>query len=172
MHEHLQHDPRTKQQIKDLLYTTLYEPVQQQFKKRIAAIVTKNCSLIGSSHESFVYKGEVYSNESSKPPMKMNRLTPVMRPMMDEYLKDLKELNDKELPYVLGFINQVLNASECLADYLRVLPEGLHQSLKKLIATCPCRETSLTEEKLNALQIKNYQPISMMKQRMVLNLIL
>ena len=172
MSEHLQHDPRTKQQIKDLLYDSLYSPVQQQFKSRIQAIVTKNCSLVSSSHESFVYKGEFYSNETTKPPLKMNRLSAILRPVMDEYLKDLKDLNDRELPYVLGFINQVLNASDSLEDYIRVLPESMHHPLKKLIDTCPCRKKALTEEKIKVLHDRNSESIAMIKQRMVRNLII
>lgn len=172
MSEHLQHDPRTKQQIKDLLYASLYDPVQQQFQKRIQAIIAKNTSLIGSSHESFVYKSEYYTNENTKPPLKMNRLVPQLRPMMDEYLRDLKELNDKELPYVLGFINQVLNASDSLQDYMRLLPESMHLPLKKLTETCPCRKINLTEDKIKALHDKNQQSIAMIRQRMVKNLII
>jgi hypothetical protein len=171
MSDQLQHDPRTKQQIKDMLYASLYEPVEKQFKKRIYDIVAKNTSLIGSSHESFIYKAEYYSNVQTKPPIKMNRLVMHLRPTMDEYIKDLKNLNDKELPYVLGFLNQVLNASDSLQDYMLLLPESMHQPLQKLIETCPCRKNNLTQEKIKALHDRNQQPIAMIKQRMVMNLI-
>ena len=40
--EQLNHDPRTKQQIKDILYQHQYGPVQGQFKKRLDEIITKN----------------------------------------------------------------------------------------------------------------------------------
>lgn len=171
MSEHLQHDPRTKQQIKDLLYTSLYDPVQKQFKARLDGIISKNSSLITSSHGSFIYKGEFYTNDPNKPPMKMNRLVAQLRPQMDEYLKDLKQLNDYELPYVLGFINQVLNSSNSLQDYIRILPESMHQPLKQLIDTCPCRQHVLTEAKIKELHDKNQESINMIKQRMVRNLI-
>lgn len=172
MNDHLQHDPRTKQQIKDLLYKRLYDPVQEQFKKRINSIILKNCSLVASSHASFIYKGEFYTAEVSKPPIKMNRLTESLRPAMDEYLADLKELNDRELPYVLGYINQVLNASDSLEDYLQALPESMHETLKELILTCPCKKPHLSPEKIKLLQDKNQPNIALIKQRLVKNMLI
>jgi hypothetical protein len=103
--------------------------------------------------------------------MKLNRLVPDLHPVMDEYLKDLSDLNDVELPYVIGFINQVLNASNNLPDYLRILPESMHHTIKGLIETCPCRAVSLSEDKVLELQMKNQSSIELLKKRMVLNLI-
>ena len=91
---------------------------------------------------------------------------------MDEYLTDLEELNNKELPYVLGFINQVLNASCDLTDYMRVLPEAIHHPLAQMVATCPCRTTSLPEERVTHLMNKNQEPINMIKRRLVTNLLI
>lgn len=172
MPEPLHHDPRTKSQIKDLLYASLYDPIQRQFQKRIQDLVNKNCSLISSTHKSFIYKGELYNNDTIKPPVRLNRLVVQLRPMMDDYLKDIKELNDRELPYVLGFINQVLNSSNSLQDYLKLLPPSMHQPLKKMIETCPCRACSLSEDKIKAITDKNIEPISLIKQRMVKNLLI
>ena len=128
--------------------------------------------MIASSHLSFIYKGEFYTMDKTIPPMKMNRLVPQLRPIMEEYLIDLKELNDTELPYVLGFINQVLNTSNNLQDYLRILPESMHQALRKLIETCPCHAQSLTDTRVTDIINKNQISIAMMKQRMVRNLIM
>src|SRR4030095_5111123 len=169
--EQLQHDPRTKQQIKDALYAFLYEPVQKQFKSRIDILITRNTLLGGYSHKSFSYKGVVYNSDSTHPPLKKNRLLPQLRASMDEYLTDLEELNSHELPYVLGFINQVLNASNDFKDYLRLLPESVHHPLQQLMATCPCRTVHLTDEKVEQLKEKNKESIDLMKQRLVLNLI-
>ena len=172
MEEQLQHAPRTKQQIKDLLYAFLYAPVQQQFKHRLDALITRNTVIQGATHKSFIYKGIVYACDSSPVPRRMNRLAIQLVPDMDEYLADLKQLNDHELPYVLGFINQVLNASNDLHDCLRLLPQSVHQPIEKLIATCPRRAKHLTEEAVQDIQSKNHQSIALIKQRMVANLLI
>lgn len=170
--EPLQHDPRTKQQIKDALYEFLYAPVQKQFKSRLDVLAVRNTLLGSYSHKSFIYKGIVYNCDLAVLPRKMNRLVPQLVPLMDDYLKDLKALNDQELPFVLGFINQVLNSSEGLSDYLRLFPEAVHHPLAKIIDSCPCKKVYLTEEKILQLRNKNHTSIQMMKSRMVTNLLI
>lgn len=172
MSETLQHDPRTKQQIKDALYEYLYAPIQKRFKDRLDQLIVKNAVLCGYSHKSFMYRNILYNCDTSPLPKKMNRLAPALQPDMNEYLRDLKELNEKELPYVLGYINQVLNSSNDLCDYLRLLPASVHSPVEALIATCPCRGKKLPEEAVQLLQKKNQAPIDLMKQRMVTNLII
>jgi len=137
--EQLQHDPRSKQQIKDALYAFLYDPVQVQFKNRIDLIITRNAILGGFSHRHFMYKGDLYNSESTHPPLNRNRLLPQLRADMEDYLKDVRELNNNELPYVLGFINQVLNSSNDLQDYLKILPESVHHPLHQLIDPAPVK---------------------------------
>ncbi len=172
MDEQLQHDPRTKQQIKDALYNFLYAPILKHFQKRIEDLIQKNCVLTGNGNLSFSYKGETYSVVGSELPRKMNRLASQLVPLMDDYLKDLRQLNNYELPYVLGFIGQVLNASVYPQDYLHVLPSSVHRPVEKLLATCPCRTVKLSAEGILELQTKNKLPIDLMKQRMVTNLLI
>ena len=170
--EKIEHDPKTKSQIKDALYDFLYLPVQRQFKGRIDTLITRNTVMGGYSHKHFVYKGVLYSAEATPPALKKNRLVPTLRTDMEEYLRDLHELNNTELPYVIGFINQILNASNDLTDYLRVLPESVHYPLNQLMATCPCRATSLNDEKVDAIKAKNKSSIDLMKQRLARNLLI
>lgn len=172
MEETLQHDPRTKQQIKDVLYTFLYGPIQKQFKKQLDTIIIRNTALSNAAHASFSYKGKFYAYDSSPPPRKMTRLLPQLQPMMDAYLKELNQLNSQELPYVLGFITQVLNASNDLHDYLKVLPAAIHQPIEAYIASCPCRTKHLTDFDVECMQQHNAATISLIKQRMVTNLLI
>lgn len=169
--EQLLYDPRTKQQIKEALYSFLYDPVQKQFKVRLDTLILRNTLLGGHKHKSFSYRGVDYSCDPTPPPRKRNQLLHALQPEMNQYLKDMKELNEKELPYVLGLINQVLNSSNDLKDYLRLLPESVHRPVQSLIATCPCQAKSLTDEAVKSFIIKNQNAINLMKQRQVLNLI-
>lgn len=172
MDEHLLHDPRTKQQIKDLLYNFLYAPVLKQFNMRLQDIISKNAVMLGSSSLAFSYKGCTYTNEDGPLPRKLDRLNSKLHPFMDDYLKNIKELNNHELPYVLGFIRQVLNSSNSLQDYLLVLPSAVHHPIQTLIDSCPCKTIKLTPEGINNLQIQNQESIIMMKRRMVQNLLI
>lgn len=170
--DYLEHDPRTKMQIKDALYSFLYGPVQKQFKDRIDTLIIRNTIAGGYAHKHFVYKGVLYTSDVTPPPTRKNRLQPQLRVPMEEYLVDLQQLNNHELPYVLGFINQVLNASSDLTDYMRVLPESIHYPLIHLAATCPCRTTSLAEERVTSLQTRNQMSIDLIKRRLVTNLLI
>lgn len=171
--ESLQHDPRTKQQIKDCLFEYLYGKVKEQFQSRLDAIILKNASITGAHHLSFSYKGTLYATPGQGPaPRKMNRLSLVLVPYMDTYLADLKLLNQDEIPYVLGFITKVLNSSNDLHDYLLVLPSSVHPPIQGLIASCPCRTVKLQPEQILKLQEENSRSIALMKQRMVINLII
>lgn len=172
MAEQLQHDPRTKQQIKDVIYGLLYSPIQAQFKQRLDTLIVKNTVIGGYTHKSFMFKNVLYNCDSTPLPRKMNRLVPQLTQEMNDYLADLKQVNEKEIPYVIGYINQVLNSSNDLCDYLRLLPEAVHAPLQKLIATCPCRNQKLPEEAVELLQSKNKASIDLMRQRMVTNLLL
>ena len=170
----LQYDPRTKQNIKDVIYGILYEPVQKEFRGRIEDLIRRNCLYGNFTHRSLIYKGVVYQSliEKTAAPIQKNRLVPQLRQEMDEYLEDLTELNEKELPRVLGYINQVLNSSEGLVDYLKLLPEAVHYPLERLIENCPCKGQELSAERIEALRLKNQESFDLMRTRMAHNLLL
>lgn len=171
MEDVLQHDPRTKQQIINALYNYLYTPVLQQFQKRLDALITRNSQILCVDHKALVYKSVYYSMQGQGT-TGASRLVPALKPAMDAYLKDLAAINEGELPYVMGFIRQVLNSSNNLQDYLRVLPSSIHHPVQKLIHTCPCSHKSLADSVVTSLLISNEVPITLMKRRMVLNLLI
>ena len=168
----IHHDPRTKQQIKDAIYDFLYRPVHQQFQNRIEDLIMRNTLLGGYTHKHFMYKGEVYNCDMTNPPIKKNRLVLSLKPDMDSYLHDLQKLNNEELPYVLGFLNRVLNASNGLSDYLLVLPESVHQPIIDFIKSCPCSTHHLSPDAIDELKSKNADSIALIKRRMLSNLLI
>lgn len=172
MDEAIVYDPKVKQTIRDLIFNHLYKPLKEQFQKQLEFIVKKNSVLIGATHRSFVYKGEHYVCDRGARPRIANKLHPSLYQSMEDYLQGLKKLNTEEIPYVLSFITQTLNASNNLHDYLRVFPESIHQPIRKLIDSCPCRAKTLTEKEVADLQAKNQKEIEMMKTRMVSNLLI
>ena len=104
--DQLQHDSLTKHQIKEALYRLLYNPVHEQHLTQIQSIIVRNTLMCGYSHKSFVYKGQVYSCDIEPISIRQNRLNPELRPLMEQYLNDIKQLHDEEMTYVFGFINQ------------------------------------------------------------------
>lgn len=168
----IQHDPRTKQRIKDALYAHLYEPVRRSFQKRLTDIIRQNSVHLHSLHRSFTYKGVQYSLDTTPAPRRANRLVPAMVPSMAAYLHDLQVLNDQEIPYVMGYINQVLNASNDLCDYLELFPSSMHHPIQEFINACPCKTHHLSAEEVEKIQQRNAESIALIKNRMALNLLI
>lgn len=173
MSEELVYDPKSKELIKTKIYEFLYAPVDRDFDKRLRTIITKNSLLHGNDQQWLAYKGEYYQFDEAKArPRPVNRLKPELKPVMDEYLADIKKLNEYELPYVLGFITQVLNSSNSVQDYFKVFPESTHKPIQALIHRCACKSAALTPELVEKLTEQNAVPIELMKKRMVLNLLI
>lgn len=173
MDSSLRHDPRTKSQIRDVLYHYLYDPVIRKFKKELDEIVVANTRAVGSASFSFVYRNEMYvkSDFTGRPPLKANRLVAALQERMDKYLHDLGEVNNTELPYVMGFVNQVLNSSNDMEDYLLVFPSVLHPPLKDMIDTCPCHNSKLAHETAEEMRERNQHSIELIKRRLAYNLL-
>ena len=172
MSNELQYDPQTKRNIKDLLFNYLYEPAISQFKSRLEAIISKNCTLNNTESRAFHYKGKQYASEHATFPVKRIRLHSLLHETMNNYVEELNKLNDYELPYVLGFLGQVLNSSDALPDYIGALPEAIHRPLMNLASQCPCKTGKLSQEAILDLKIRNQAPITLIKQRLVMNLLI
>lgn len=158
--------PQVKQHIKDTLYEFLFEPVNNSLKKQLEHLVYRNCVINHYTHKSLAYKGSIYNFDTEAPPRRWNRLSPELRPTMDKILKDTKELGDLEVPYVMGYITQVLNSSEHLSDYLALLPDCVHPAFRKILHNLPA--PSLEPAK----KVFNQKAVDLIKQRMVMNLLL
>ncbi|MCM2973762.1 hypothetical protein [Larsenimonas suaedae] len=172
MTQKLQFDPRTKQQIKDKLHDTIYGPMEQKFETRLHGIIRDNTKLLRSSYFSFIYDGQTYVlNGQEILPRRMNRLHESLTERMDEYLADLNRLNAYEMPYVLGYITSVLNTSDNINDYIKLLPEPLHQPLQELIDSCGCRISDLSDARVEELRARHEVPIQLIRERFVLNLV-
>jgi hypothetical protein len=164
---------RVKQHLKAQVYEYLYGPVELKNRQRIKELVFANSKALASSQEGFMYKGNWYSlNASRIPPRIKNRLISSLQPAMDEHLTAVNRLYDHEKPYVLGFVSRVLNASGSIDDYLRVFPESMHPPLKEVADAYPAAPSVITESAVASLQADNETAITLMKSRLILNLLL
>lgn len=172
MSTQLRHESACKLHIKNALYAYLYEPLHKASQHKLEEIIIRNTVLIKGTHRSFVYKGVYYTCEATPGPRKANRLDPRMKGEMDKYLKDLEAVNDLEIPYVVNYINRVLNSSDDLQDYFHLLPDGLHPIVQKFISSCPCRHGHLSETEVEQITKENTKSLELMKIRMTTNLLI
>lgn len=170
--EQLQFDPRTKAMVKDSLYEFLYGPVQRSYQTRLDSLIIRNTIAGGHPTKSFHYRGNQYQCEGgTRPPRGWNKLMPQFKDEMDALLAEFSDINNRELPFVIGYIGQVLNSSNSFMDYLRLFPDSVHQPIKQIMETCPCCSQQLSDEKVEELINKHQSAITMMKHRMVQNLL-
>lgn len=172
MRSQLVYEASVKYRIKDAIHKHLYDPVYKRLNNAINELIVKNTLLKKYSHKSFIYKGEFYSYDSAPPPRKMNQLDWSLRDAMDEYLQERKKLNEQEIPFVLGYITQVLNATNCFENYLQLFPDCLHAIIQEFIEICPYHNSHLSQETIEAIKQKNETSIQLLKQRMAINLLL
>lgn len=168
----INYDPRTKQYIKEKIYDTLYAPVHNYFNVWLEKIIINNTIEIKGTHKSFSFKGVDYNIDETPPPRRRNRLAPKFHSEMNAYLKEKDELERYEIPYVLGYITSVLDTSNYFGDYLKLLPEPLHTVINNFKDNCVCRNSKLTEEKVEEIKKVNSTPIELIKYRIMQNLIL
>lgn len=168
----LAYDPKTKKRIKDALYSYLYGPAEEKFQQTIKELIHRNTAIYKNTQPCFKYKGEVYTLEPTQMvPRPTNWLDQSLYGEMEAYLTDVKDLKDNELPYVLGYLNKVLNASDSFQDYYQLFPEALHSILRKLEESCPCRNDLLDQKTIEKIRNSNVIAIRRIKRRMTLNLL-
>lgn len=167
----MNYDARTKKAIKDALYEAIYQPVNDRYQKQLDEIIHKNSAKCNNLQEFVKHKGEVYSSSSAPhiPPKPVNRVHPDLLCAMEEWQRQVDDLNTHELPYVLGYLNQVLNTSRAFNDYYKLLPHALHRILDKLKEDCPCSTDALSPEEIQELTNKNTVALDRIKQRFLLN---
>ena len=87
-------------------------------------------------------------------------------------MKEKDRINNDELPFVLGYVNQVLNVSNGFEDYYKLFPSLLHPTLDKLKRDCPCRNEELPQDLIDSMLTQSQKAISMLEQRAMTNLLM
>ena len=167
-------NPRMKGAIKDALIQFLYEPVERAFKRQLDEIIVANTLAGKHSLKTFHYKGIQYTSEPGLAPRQWNKLQPQFKTRMDEYLAEVKDIDERERPIIFGFINQVLNSSNHFADYYALFPDSAHQPIRalKLETDVMYQYSLMAKDKMDQILKQNQTAIDLMKARMVTNLLL
>jgi hypothetical protein len=157
-----------KQQIKDVLYAELYDPVIRHFKTRIENLARLNSFLGCHSHGSFTYKGKLYNHLPDEPPaVKAKELIPSLHPLMNLYLKDLDAINLYELPHVLDYIHRLLNKS----NNLQHQPERSDQNKQRSSSNTFISYSSPLEQ-IYSFANQDLKALGLINQRRAKNLLL
>lgn len=173
MPESVAFDPKTKKFIKDSIYLFLYGNMESHYEKRLMSLIVHNSTILKNGQYAFIYKGEKYGRtEKDKCVRPLNRLHKSLHSEMDEYLMELNHLNAYEIPYVMNYINQVLNSTDSFQDYYRLFPESMHQPLREIAQKCPCSIAILPDSRVTEIRDGNTQSIDLIRKRLTQNLLL
>lgn len=165
-------DPKTKQAIKRNLEATIYDNTRRREQTKLRDISTKNMVLCQFPHNSFSYKGEYYNFEQEPLRYKNQRLMAELQPLMDTWLADKKHVEFTEAPFINGLFNKVLNISNSIEDYLLLLPDCMHRSIR--ILELPAESMlprELSDELVTEFKTIHADWILMLKKRMILDLV-
>jgi hypothetical protein len=162
-----------KQQIKDTLYAELYDPVVKQFKTRLQGLAAHKSFVARHSNSSFTYRGKLYNHDPDRPPLVDPReLMSSLHPLMNCYLQDLEEINRRELPHVLNYINRLLNQSNNLQRHPTTSADPKHEPNKRLSSSDLSKEHSTPLENLYDIVNTDFKALSLIKQRRATNLLI
>jgi hypothetical protein len=165
-------DPKTKQAIKRNLEGTIYDNTRRREQTKLQAISTKNMVLCQFPHNSFSYKGEYYNFEPEPLRYKNQRLMAELQPLMDAWLADKKHVEFTEAPFINGLFNKVLNTSNSIEDYLLLLPECMHRSIRILELPAEAMlPRELSDDRVTEFKNAHADWILMLKKRMILDLV-
>ena len=163
-------DPRQKQAILNSLNGFIHESIQERIEKQLETIIITNTAIVGSGDPVFTYKGSIYSCKNiRRTTRRTNQLQPQLKPTMDEWIDDAGEVN-VDMGYIKAFLASVLNASNNVSDYHRILPDCLHSVLRPF-ASLPNVQLPISDEQVIAIQQKNHKAVGLIKRRLLLNLI-
>jgi hypothetical protein len=165
------YDPRLRTVIKEQLFVTMYDTINQRLYKKINHLIEQNAIACNYIHRSFVFRNQLYQNDPAPPPRPSNRLHPTLLPIMASYIDEFNALNDEEIPFIQGYLARVLNAFKNLEDCLEFLPDTLKPVLLGFIAQYPTTSPRVSPDVLAKFKLENDQYLDKFKQYMVMNLI-
>lgn len=168
----MSHNPRLKSQMKKLILAILYEPYELGRRKVLNEIIQRNCVLQKISLDMFTYKGSYFSYSPIPTRLPKPKLHPDLHVKMDAWLAEEQSMSLIERPYIDGYVTSVLNSSNEVGDWLRLLPDSIQGSIRTLLLGNVTYPTDLPDEEIIRILEVNSLSIQLMKERMARNLLL
>lgn len=177
-------DNRFKWHIRDAVLNALYIPVEDHYHVAIDDLVKRNTMKLqqhdmalhksvqpGHTHRSFAYNGKFYNLEQTDGPPVRNRVHPELEAEVKTCTTHYEQILNYEKTLVAGYLTAMLSESRHPGDYLPLLPQSLHDPLKRCIAWEDW-SVKLSQEKIDAFLAKHQPRYDLIRQRMATNLIL
>lgn len=176
--------PPGKWVIRDHLMMALFEPIDRLRQENINALIEKNTAVLQAQdmavhkkilpehfHRSFAYNGWFYSLDPGPAPAIRNKLHPQFEAEMQDIVNTFgTQLNEERL-LVESFFSSVLAFSPAPGDWLRVLPEGLHEILRAGITVSDWSGLR-TPEECAAFLARHQARFDKVCQRLALNMLI
>lgn len=163
-------DPRLKITVKNTVLAAIYTPYHTRRRKLFEGIMLRNMTLVQTPYECFRFRGKVYGKEYAG-----NFVRPKLHPdltiEMDELTREHDKVMKTEQPLVGGFITAMLNASDSLHDWVRILPPALHSALTLVNPTGTSPPMKLSDQEVVTFLAKHNDSLQKLKQRLATNLI-
>lgn len=160
---------RYKQEVRNHLLTYIYEKAEEEKAVQMDSLVMANTLLHKDAPMAFLYKGEVYRHSQIRRTFaRAPLLDKNLHERMDAWLKEQDNLLDEKV-FISGFLTTVLNASNHMEDYLKILPECLHPALREYPTTSAL--PAVGDDVIQRILTRNQNAIQRIKRRLTLNLI-
>lgn len=164
-------NPTLKLAIKRNIETYLYKEPLAKLRAELELLITSNDALSNTCTYLFTYRGKRYKWYDTVP---LKYGTPLLHPSlherMDAYIQSMKYLTDYEVPLTMGYVQNVLNTSDRVHDYLHLLPSALHPAIESL-AKEVCGSKVLTFDDAEKMVKTHEKSIDLIKERLMLNLL-
>lgn len=164
--------PEIKQILLNEFSTFLYAKVEKQYENSISSIIKRNSLLLGKKNQSFTLRGEVFGSEVFTGLFANLKLDDSLFLEADTVIKEKKDIDNLEKPYVLGYIRRVLNLTDDFANCYALLPEQLHPVLAKFHLQGVYLVTTYTPEFIREYFITHASEVLKIKTRLATNLLI
>lgn len=162
----------SKLYLKVKLTDFIYAPMQKQFLENLSKIIKRNSIIWGNYQEAMWYRGELYHTVEWQPSLvPINRLHDSLVEEMEKYLADMDQVNCEEKPYIDNFLTRILNTVNSVEECKLFFPDALHPILDKFEDVFPNKDFLLDNTEIETLQQETHTSASLLKQRLVYNLI-
>lgn len=170
--------PARKIALRDELYDIVYERTHQHFEETLTAIRDKNRLTLGYSWDGFTHRGVYYGTPIhpgwtavTKYQVRNQKLDASLVPAMDQLLAERQEVEQVEGVMVRTILGTVLNASQCVGDYKRLLPSLLHPKLTEVEGECACYFPPLPQSTIYAIKARHGKYIGLIQRRQLIYLL-
>lgn len=168
--------PNIRPAIRDEVLHFLYTKDAESAATTLSDILQENCTLTNTTTLALTFHGKVYQPSHAPKRLIAPPIHPSLNDRMLAYVKDRTLIEREEKLIIKNLLTAILNTSDCVDDWLKLLPPAVHspvelQRLYYPAISPPESEPILTFDMIEAFERKQERFLNMLKGRLALNLI-